>query len=97
MSLSLLCLGCRCIEEGRLLEADQFVVVGKTAAEEFSTGKIVGELGREGRRGEGAVQGVLEKRDSMCGEIILFFGENRLSLLIVNNVQWVHIYMYMYM
>ena len=34
---------CRCVSEGRLLDADQFVVVGKTAAEEFSTGKIVGE------------------------------------------------------
>ena len=65
MSLSLLCLWCRCVEEGRLLEADQFVVVGKTAAEEFSTGKIVGELGREctGCSGEERqhVEGCVEK------------------------------------
>ena len=61
MSLSLLCLGCRCIEEGRLLEADQFVVVGKTAAEEFSTGKIVGELGRGGER-------VFWRRETACVE-----------------------------
>ena len=32
----------KCIEAGKLLEADQFIVVGKTAAQEFSTGKIVG-------------------------------------------------------
>lgn len=40
--LNMLCV-CRCVEEGKLLEVDQFVVVGKTAAEQFSTGKIVGE------------------------------------------------------
>ena len=33
------------VEAGKLLEADQFIVVGKTAAQEFSTGKIVGECG----------------------------------------------------
>ena len=33
----------RCVEEGRLLETDQFVVAGKTAAQQFSSGKIVGE------------------------------------------------------
>lgn len=33
----------QCITEGRLLEADQFIVVGKTAAEQFSSGKIVGK------------------------------------------------------
>ena len=32
----------QCLVEGRLLEADQFIVVGKTAAQEFSSGKIVG-------------------------------------------------------
>ena len=32
-------------EAGKLLEADQFIVVGKTAAQEFSTGKIVGKRG----------------------------------------------------
>ena len=32
----------RCLEEGKLLEADSFIVVGKTAAQEFSSGKIVG-------------------------------------------------------
>ena len=32
----------KCIEAKKLLEADQFIVVGKTAAQEFSTGKIVG-------------------------------------------------------
>ena len=31
-----------CLSAGRLLEADQFLVVGKTAAEQFSTGKIIG-------------------------------------------------------
>ena len=33
----------RCLEAGRLLEPDPFIVVGRTAAEEFSTGRIVGE------------------------------------------------------
>lgn len=33
-----------CVSAGKLLEADKFVVVGKTAAEEFSTGKIIGVL-----------------------------------------------------
>ena len=49
----------RCIEEEKLLEADQFVVVGKTAAEEFSSGKIVGEWegGMEKREGEGRRRG----------------------------------------
>ena len=37
------CVWCRCVEEGKLLETDEFVVVGKTAAEEFSSGKIVGK------------------------------------------------------
>ncbi len=32
-----------CLSVGRLVETDQFVVVGRTAAEEFSSGKIVGE------------------------------------------------------
>ena len=32
----------KCIGAKKLLEADQFIVVGKTAAQEFSTGKIVG-------------------------------------------------------
>lgn len=32
----------RCLEEGKLLEADSFIVVGKTAAQEFSSGKIIG-------------------------------------------------------
>ncbi len=31
-----------CLSAGKLLEADKFLVVGKTAAEEFSTGKIIG-------------------------------------------------------
>ena len=34
----------QCVERGQLLEADPYVVVGKTAAEEFSTGKIIGIL-----------------------------------------------------
>jgi len=34
----------KCIEAGKLLEADQFIVVGKTAAQEFSTGKIVASM-----------------------------------------------------
>ena len=33
-----------CLQAGKLLEADEFVVAGKTAAEEFSTGKIIGML-----------------------------------------------------
>ena len=33
----------QCVETGKLLEADAYIVVGKTAAMEFSTGKIVGE------------------------------------------------------
>ena len=32
----------RCLEEGKLLEVDSFIVVGKTAAQEFSSGKIIG-------------------------------------------------------
>ena len=32
----------RCLEDGKLLEADSFIVVGKTAAQEFSSGKIIG-------------------------------------------------------
>ncbi len=31
-----------CLSAGSLLDADKFIVVGKTAAEEFKTGKIVG-------------------------------------------------------
>ena len=31
-----------CIDIERLLEPDKFVVAGKTASEEFSTGKILG-------------------------------------------------------
>ena len=33
----------KCLESDKLLEADPFVVAGKTAAQQFSTGKIVGE------------------------------------------------------
>ena len=33
-----------CLKAGRMLDADKFIVVGKTAAEEFKTGKIVGKL-----------------------------------------------------
>ena len=33
----------QCVDKGKLLEADHFVVAGKTAADEFKTGKIVGE------------------------------------------------------
>ena len=32
-----------CIEANKLLEPDQYIVVGKTAGEEFSTGKIIGK------------------------------------------------------
>ena len=32
----------RCVEEGVLLESDGFVVAGKTAADQFCSGKIVG-------------------------------------------------------
>ena len=32
----------QCLVEGKLLEADHFIVVGKTAAQEFSSGKIIG-------------------------------------------------------
>ena len=32
----------KCVEAGMLLEADPFVVAGKTATGEFDTGKIVG-------------------------------------------------------
>ena len=32
-----------CIESGKLLEPDQFVVAGKTPSEELSSGKIVGK------------------------------------------------------
>ena len=35
---------CRCVEEGGLVEVDQFVVAGKTMAQQFGTGKIVGML-----------------------------------------------------
>ena len=31
-----------CLEAGTLLEPDKFIVVGKTASEELSSGKIVG-------------------------------------------------------
>ncbi|XP_064404134.1 protein mono-ADP-ribosyltransferase PARP4-like isoform X3 [Halichondria panicea] len=33
-----------CLSAGKLLEADKFLVVGKTAAEEFSTGKIIASM-----------------------------------------------------
>ena len=33
-----------CLEAGKLLDADKFIVVGRTAAEEFSSGKIVGRF-----------------------------------------------------
>ena len=42
-----------CVAAGKLLEADKFIVAGKTASEELSTGKIVGkqrEREREGGR-----------------------------------------------
>ena len=32
----------QCLVEGKLLEVDSFIVVGKTAAQEFSSGKIIG-------------------------------------------------------
>ena len=32
-----------CLEAGTLLEPDKFIVMGKTASEELSSGKIVGE------------------------------------------------------
>ena len=38
----------KCFEGGKLLEADPFVVAGKTAARQFSTGKVVGERERGG-------------------------------------------------
>ena len=34
-----------CAAQGKLMDADSFVVAGKTAADEFRTGKIVGEQG----------------------------------------------------
>ena len=34
-----------CVAQGKLVDADSFVVAGKTAADEFRTGKIVGEQG----------------------------------------------------
>ncbi|KAL5457332.1 hypothetical protein EMCRGX_G034580 [Ephydatia muelleri] len=34
----------KCLEVGKLLEADPFVVAGKTAAQQFSTGKIVASM-----------------------------------------------------
>lgn len=33
-----------CIDANKLLEPDDFIVAGKTASEELSTGKIVGEF-----------------------------------------------------
>jgi hypothetical protein len=54
---------CKCEEAGKLLEVDPYVVVGRTASEEFSSGKIVGESesweggsdreGEEGKRKRG--------------------------------------------
>lgn len=38
----------KCVEAGKLVEADPFVVVGKTATEEFDNGKIVGMYAQEG-------------------------------------------------
>ena len=32
-----------CVERQQLLEVDSYLVVGKTAAQEFSSGKIMGE------------------------------------------------------
>ena len=32
------------VERGELLEPDDFLVVGKTAAEQFQTGKIIGKV-----------------------------------------------------
>ena len=32
----------QCLLKGKLLEADSFIVVGKIAAQEFSSGKIIG-------------------------------------------------------
>ena len=34
----------KCVECGKLVEADPYVVVGKTAAKEFDTGKIIGMI-----------------------------------------------------
>ena len=33
----------KCVEAGKLLEVDPYVVVGRTTAEEFGSGKIVGK------------------------------------------------------
>ena len=32
-----------CLEASKLLESDKYVVAGRTASEEFSTGKIIGK------------------------------------------------------
>ncbi len=34
----------KCVEAGKLVEVDPYVVVGKTAAKEFNSGKIIGML-----------------------------------------------------
>ena len=47
----------KCLESGKLLEADPFVVAGKTAAQQFSTGKIVGECNGGGGGGGGGEGG----------------------------------------
>lgn len=36
----------RCVEAKKLLETDPYTVVGKTAAQEFSSGKILGRCWR---------------------------------------------------
>lgn len=33
-----------CVDAGKLVQADDFVVAGKTASQELSSGKIVGKL-----------------------------------------------------
>ena len=43
----------KCVEAGKLLEVDPYVVVGKTASEEFSSGKIVGKYKGEGESERG--------------------------------------------
>ncbi len=37
----------KCVEAGKLVEVDPYVVVGKTAAKEFNSGKIIGMLNIE--------------------------------------------------
>ena len=39
-----------CVAQGRLVDTDSFVVAGRTAADEFKTGKIVGECQHRAHR-----------------------------------------------